>query len=198
MRDLFRALCFVSLAMFPVSSKAVRPDSVDSSVAQAEVEAEFHRLSDRLEKLVKRNHWAGADRIYRQLRDLGIELSLSQLLIGAQLERKKGDVAASYECLRKIARKEGSREVIDWLVALDQNYGRVRLRFHKTLKAELQIEGALFLPDQQAALSHAQGVLEEAGRFEGFLPVGRYRLGGQNFEVGAGLHVLELALEPVD
>jgi hypothetical protein len=160
--------------------------------------AEYRRLSERLHRLAKKNNLNGMRRIYLLLEVLELPLSYADLLVGAQIHRANGDVAASYACLKEAARLQGTREVIDWLVAIDRQYGRVALRLGQGLPGGLDVERPPSLPDEKAAIALARKRIQESGGFEGFLPEGIYSLAGQRFEVRTGPHTLELRLRPRD
>ena len=130
---------------------------------------------------------------------LRAKLAFSELLIGAQVYRSRGNVGASYEALKRAARTNGTREVIDWLVAIDEQYGRVELRVPTSRKqpsgSRLVLHGAgLLLPDQIAAVDFANQALGQEGAFLGLLPVGKYRLDGTEFAVKKNAQVVRLNL----
>ena len=152
-------------------------------VGTAVVDAEYNRLADRLARLAKKGHWTGAERVYRQLSQLGRPLAHPELLTCAEVERRAGNMQATYDCLRQAAKVEGTREVIDWLVSLEEQTGRVRIVLRDGESPELVPAAPLFLPEQQAALSLANQRLREQRNFEGRLPVGRYSLGPEEFRV---------------
>ena len=162
----------------------------------AVLEAEYLRLSDRLSRMARKGQWAGADRIYRKIQALGVSLSFRDLVVGAQVERNAGNIQATYECLREAAKIEGTREVIDWLVALDGQTGEVHLSLGQSSFQELSTSQPAFLPEHQQAVAFAQAALKERGVFIGRLPVGAYTLGQRSFEVVSGEKVVLEDLSP--
>lgn len=160
--------------------------------------AEYSRLTDRLRYLSKKNNVNATRKIYTDLEALGMPLAYADLIIGAQLFRSEGNIAASYLRLTQAARIEGTREVIDWLVGIDSEYGRVILRVEKGLEEGLGNEQAIILPDKKAALNYANSELSKNLMFEGFLPRGSYTLANQSFEVRTGLSPLDLNLRLSD
>ena len=149
------------------------------------LDAEYNRLSDKLSRLVKRGHWEGADRVFRQIVALNRPLALPELLTCAEIERRAGNLQGTYDCLRGAAKLNGTREVIDWLVALEEQTGRVRIVLERGQRADLEAEGPVFLPEHQKAIDFAGQVLSDRRTFEGRLPVGRYTGSAQGFEVVA-------------
>lgn len=175
---------FASVSAMTVSSARDRGE-MNSAFESQVASAEYNRLSERLSRLAKKGHWGGADRIYRDLRALDSALSYRDLFIGAQVERRRGNVQAAYKCLRDAAKIEGTREVIDWLVALEEQYGPVSVTLERQADSRLVPEGPMFLPEHQKAIDYAQSLLLANRAFEGLLPVGGYTVGGQRIEVRA-------------
>jgi hypothetical protein len=187
---------FFGVPTAQAGSTGAKLDYVTPAPAQAGAHrlAEYNRLADRLHYLAKKNNSKATTKIYLELAALGFPLSYADLLIGAQVFRSMGDVGASYACLEKAAKIQGTREVIDWLVAIDSQYGRVKLQVQDGMLRAIDPEIPVILPDQKAAIALAQASLEENGQFNGFLPRGTYRLADQRFEVRSGKHTLELRL----
>lgn len=196
-------LCLFLLSGVPsaqAGSAGAPLDYVTPAPEQAEAHrlAEYKRLSDRLHYLAKKNNSKATAKIYSDLAALGFPLSYADLLIGAQIFRYRGDVESNYACLETAAKIQGTREVIDWLVAIDSQYGRVVLQVEDGMVWEIRPEMPVILPDQKAAITLAQAALMEKGQFKGFLPRGAYRLAGQRFEVRPGKHTLDLRLHHAD
>ena len=109
--------------------------------AKDAVEAEHERLSDEIEKLAQRQVWSGVERKFEELEGLeSVQLTFDDLLHGAHAARELGDVAAAYERLKQAAKVEGTKEVVDWLWDIDQNYGFVELVSVPPRSAVLQAE----------------------------------------------------------
>jgi hypothetical protein len=187
------------LSMMQTAGAGPLSNSLDYTTPAPEQEgafriAEYSRLQDRLQYLSKKNNMNATRKIYQKLEALGLPLGHTELLIGAQLHRHDGNVAAAYSCLTQAARIEGTREVIDWLVGIDQQYGRVLLHVMKGFGEGVLPANAVIFPDQKAAIAFANKEIDEKLAFDGFLPHGVYTLNGQSFEVSAGGDVLELSL----
>jgi hypothetical protein len=161
-------------------------------------QAEYRRLTDRLRYLWKKNNVNATRKIYTELEALGMPLTYTDLIIGAQLFRSEGNIAEAYLRLTQAARLTGTREVIDWLVAIDSEYGQVVLRVEKDFQKGLSAEQAIILPDKKAALNYANSELSKNLIFEGFLPRGSYTVAKHSFEVRAGLSPLELNIGASD
>jgi hypothetical protein len=188
------------MSVVEAGSTGSKLDYVTPEPAQAKAHrvAEYQRLADRLHYLAKKNNSKITQKIYLELAALGLPLSYADLLIGAQVHRSQGNVKEAYDCLKQAARLQGTREVIDWLVAIDSQYGRVLLEVEKGMERVLKPERVPILPDQKAAIATAQTFLTDSGKFDGFLPRGVYTLAGQRFEIRSGQHTLELRLRQMD
>lgn len=163
--------------------------------ADARVQAEYRRLSGELRSLARRQHWAGAERAYQELAALGLPIALEDLVAGGEAARALGELGLAYERLAAAARLDGRREIVDWLWAVDQQYGRVRLRVEPAGAAGVLTAAAPpILPEPRLCVEVAQRRLAEAGVFEGLLPAGSYTLGGQRFEVQPGAPPLVLTV----
>ena len=153
------------------------------------VEAERARVADDLAKLVQRQVWAGAERKYRELAGLGVQLGLDEHLSGATAARELGDIQSAYERLKLAAAVKSTKAVVDWLWDLENNYGHVELLTAPSRSAELAIDVQPFDPTQRKALETAIRVAKQDGSFSGMLPKGAYRFAGQPFTVEPGLSV---------
>ena len=150
-------------------------------------EAEQIRLTEEMRTLARRNIWVGVDRMYRHLSELGAELTSTQHLQGAHAAQDLGDIQSCYERLRSAARLEPTKEVIDWLWAIDTAFGEVEITAAPgvTLSAAEQPLDAV----HRKAIEKAAAALQEDGRFVGRLPAGHYSVGGEVLEVTSGRRV---------
>ena len=183
---LILTICFVTSR---TSSADESEESTDTAAAQAEAEAEHIRLSVEMERLAQRLTWNGVERKYLLLLELGVELNHSDHLHGAYAARELGDVAACYERLRAAAARDASKEVIDWLWDIDNNYGHVSLSTSPPRAAILTMNELPFDPNQRRAVDAAVALVREDGTFSGLLPRGPYAFAGQSFTVEPGISV---------
>lgn len=152
-------------------------------------QAEHDRLSDEMDRLAERKVWTGVERKFGELTALGTELSLEEWMLGAYSARELGDVLASYERLKRAARIKGTKEIVDWLWDLDNNYGHVELVAVPARAATLEASVMPFDPNQRKAVDAAVKRSKQDGRFVGMLPKGEYVFSGQKFEVVPGISV---------
>lgn len=160
-----------------------------SAWAKDAVEAEHQRLSDEIEKLAKRQVWTGVERKYRDLERLGTEPTFEDLVYGATAARELGDVKRSYERLKLAVRLQGTKEIVDWLWDIDNNYGSVELLTVPSRSAELTMAELPFDPNQRKAVEAAQESARQDGIFVGMLPKGDYVFATQRFTVEPGVSV---------
>ncbi|MCK6524440.1 hypothetical protein L6R49_23795 [Myxococcota bacterium] len=186
------------LFVIPVASAAEEGAPAVSARDEAYRKAEAKRLSDELEKLVRRQAWAGAARTYAELEALGLPLGVDELYAGALTARQLGEMGLVYERLLAAAKLDGRREIVDWLWAIDTGYGRVTVIGDPSAPPTLTADAPPLLPEQRACIETAQRHLAESARFEGLLPAGTYRVNGAPIEVTPGAEpiVLDLAPEP--
>lgn len=184
--------------VIPVVSAAEEGAPAVSARDEAYRKAEAKRLSDELEKLVRRQAWAGAARTYGELEALGLPLGVDELYAGALTARQLGEMALVYERLLAAAKLDGRREIVDWLWAIDTGYGPVTLAGDPEAPPTLSADTPPMLPEQRACVETAQRHLAETGRFDGLLPAGTYRVNGVPVEVipGAAPVVLDLTPAP--
>jgi hypothetical protein len=179
---------------------AVSADDAGAPAVSARDEAyrkaEAKRLSDELEKLVRRQAWAGAARTYTELEALGLPLGVDDLYAGALTARQLGEMALVYERLLAASKLDGRREIVEWLWAIDTGYGRVTVAGDPAAPPTLSAETPPLLPEQRACLETAQRHLTETGRFDGLLPAGGYRVNGVLIEVIPGEDPVVLDLTP--
>lgn len=159
-------------------------------MAKDAVQAEHERLSDEIEKLASRQVWAGVERKFSELEKLeDVQPTFEDLLHGAHAARELGDVAAAYERLKQAAKLEGSKEVVDWLWDIDQNYGFVELVSVPPRSAVLSAELMPFDPNARKAVDAAIESARQDGIFVGMLPKGSYEFAAQPFRVEPGVNV---------
>lgn len=162
------------------SAQAQQPDPA--------VAAEHSRLSSEMQRLAARETWDGVEALYRQLSDLqtdGAVLSTAEHLLGAQAARAHGDVAATLARLRSARAAGEAEQSPGWIADIQANYGLVVLSVPTRHREDFAVaaERLPFQSDQRFAIEHASESIAEEALFEGYLPVGRYTLGGTPFTV---------------
>ena len=127
---------------------AAGPAAADDAVH----EAERVRLSQDIKQLAQREAWTGVERKFEELELLGTTMSFDDLYRGACAARALGDVAAAYDRLKAAAAVDPRRDVLDWLYAIDNHYGRVELLVIPPRNASLDIAEMPFDPADRAAV----------------------------------------------
>jgi hypothetical protein len=174
LRSLFFAIAVVCAA-------PARADDVNS--------AEHDRIADEMSKLAQRQIWPGVERKYQELLKLGTALNLQDHIHGAMAAREAGDVLAAYDRLKEAVKIKATREVVDWLWDIDNNYGLVELVSVPARSAALDAGELPFDPNHRRAVEAAIEVARKDGVFIGMLPRGEYTFAGQKFSVTPGLAV---------
>lgn len=160
-----------------------------SAAADGRSEAEHLRLSGELDQLSDRQLWQGVDRKFLEIEKLGVDLTYDDLLHGAYSARALGSMSEAYTRLKRAAKLDASKEVMDWLYAIDMNFGSVDLLRTPKKGDVLSVEELPFDPDQRAAVEKAITLVETSGLYSGLLPRGSYVFCGQPFDVQPGVAV---------
>lgn len=149
---------------------------------EASAQAEYVRLSDDLDRLMQKNAWAGVERTYAKMAELGIPLSFEDYVAGAHAARQAGDVTAARERLTHANALREERDVLDWLWEMDSQYGQVSLKgdLGAVTLAAVQMP---FDPLMAKSVQFAEAKVAETGVFEGFLPAGTYAFAGITVKV---------------
>ncbi|MDP2311379.1 MAG: hypothetical protein Q8P41_00625 [Pseudomonadota bacterium] len=158
-------------------------------------EAEHIRLSGDIEQLAGRQLWTGVEKKFAELQKLGIEMSYDDLLHGAYAARALGNAQNAYDRLKIAARLKGTREVVDWLYAIDANYGQVTLIATPPRGVTLEVSEVPFDPDQRICVEASIERVKKEGGFTGLLPRGTYTFNGQRFTVEPGI-ALRIEVSP--
>lgn len=157
-----------------------------------DVVAERKRLEDELVKLAQRNTWAGVDRTYRRLVDLGTELPSEDHLLGAQAAQSLGDARlAWYRLRRAISDPDAPRTNAYYaaeqqLEVMNTSYGLVSLYVGEGAVPALYREQMPFGQQERDAIIAAQKSVSATRAFRGMLPVGEYSIDTVKFEVKPG------------
>lgn len=151
--------------------------------------AEARRLSQDIRQLAAREAWVGVERKFQELAALGVPLSYEDWWRGAQAARALGRVDEVYTRLQAAAALDPTREALDWLYAIDSNYGHVSLRAEPPRGVGLVVAEMPFDPDARLAVEWAVAEVGRAAAFEGLLPRGRYDFAAHPFVVEPGVSV---------
>ena len=156
--------------------------------------AEQHRLEGELLSLAARTHWSGVDGTYRRLLALpGAPLSYEDHWLGAQAAEALGEPAEVYRRLQAAIALDATDAALDWSARILINSGAVSLQVPgggALVALDMPLE-----PDWRHTVEVAQAALRTQGAYAGLLPLGRYTLNGQPFEV-VGEPRVELHLRP--
>ena len=155
--------------------------------------AEGFRLLQEMDRLVAKGAWGGVERAYINLCALdGMPVSPEVHLLAAQASRQRGDLTTTWVRLKRVLEIDGLHEAAHLQIAtIEVNYAYVTVKIHRRWKGDRTLEALDlgFTPEYHTVVGLARGSLEETGRYDGLLPLGRYRLGYEDFEVIGGLPV---------
>lgn len=156
-----------------------------------EARAEAVRLADELPRLARKGAWTGVERGYLQLLALerdGQAVSHDAHVLGAQAARARGDVYETWLRLQRALAVENDLDTRTWLATLEATHGRVVIEVSTLARGEVTLESLDPISDPDAARTVARAATElsERRRFDGLLPLGRYRVGSAGFDVYGG------------
>lgn len=158
-------------------------------------QAEAARLREELVRLAEKNSWVGVDRTYEALLALRVDVTPAEHLLGGQAALARGDALLGWYRLRRMpeitpstpADQVSAIETAASDVAnLESRFGKVALcvgpgRLPVLVRAEMP-----FAQLEKDAITAVAQQIREGGCYRGLLPIGRYELDGQAFEVVAG------------
>lgn len=172
---------------------AAEPDELVQVDASAEevARSEYERLRQELDRLAKRNAWAGVERTFAKMVATGVSPRFDDLKIAAHAAQAAGDIGEARDRLARAASIKEDKEVLDWLWSIDSNYGPVYFAGNPG-KVELAPKVMPFDPVQSKAVQFAAAQVEETGIFEGLLPRGDYLFGGREIDVGTSIRKVDL------
>ncbi len=176
-------ISWLTLALCSAVAGEDEPTPLDPALLGAEHE----RLEGEMEQLARRQIWAGLEDKFLELEELGVELRYDNLIHGAHAARARGDVQATWERLQAASLIQRDDQLLDWLRAIESEYGQVVLSTSPVRSAMLEAKALPFAPDRRAAVEYAVQVLAAEGAFEGRLPAGEYTLSGTTFLVEPGI-----------
>lgn len=163
--------------------------------ARADDTAEAARLGEELVRLAEKNSWTGVDRTYEQLLALDAPKSAAQHLIGGQAALVRGDALLAWYRFERVATptpstppdevaayENASREA----KSIEDRFGKVALcvgpgRLRVLVRPEMP-----FAQIEKDAIALVAQRIRDTGCYRGLLPVGRYELDGQPFELAGG------------
>lgn len=153
-------------------------------------EAEIKRLQTELHTLARRSTWTGVDRTYRALVDLGVPLAGADHLAGYQAALQQGEPLLALYRVSRVTASEGEED--SWNEAqrvrttLTEQYGLVAFVVPEGREPTLERLQMPFAPDQRAAIERATVLLKERRELRTLLPIGRYLVAGEPFDVAGG------------
>jgi hypothetical protein len=157
---------------------------------QRTIEGErYVQLQEEIGQFLRRNAWKGVEAAYQEMLGLGeqgVPVLCEDHLHGARAARQLGNAAAVHQRLMLAVHAAPSEEAVQWLNDLEHNYGRVSIRVQGREPTPLEPAAMPFAPDRRAAVLYAQEQLEDHAVFEGLLPAGVYRIGGELLVVAPG------------
>ncbi len=156
-------------------------------------DAEARRLVTEMHKLAGRNAWGGASRAYSALLVVpNVDIDMDTHLLGVQAAKADGDVVATWKRLRHILTLDPLNEdLIMQMAVLEANYGPVSLKVHPRFDGEATLTGQDmgFNPEYSAVFEYAKAAIAKHGSYTGPLPLGRYELAHEHFEIIGGPEV---------
>lgn len=152
-------------------------------------QASYQQLQEEMRHLATRNAWKGVDAAFLRMEALqgaGAVLTGADLLAAAQASRALGDVRTLRDRLVRSLTIQPSPEVVEWLNAVEAGYGAVSLRREIPDAAPVQPVDPPFSPEERNAIDFGNQALEAEAAFDGWLPTGLYRFGGEVLLVTPG------------
>ena len=191
-----RTLLTIAVLLTAPSALAGKADRTSTS--------ERSRLEQELDSLAVKNAWAGVERAYTKLVELGEPIPITAHLLGAHAARDRGDTLATLMRLKAATRAgagtlvEPGTPIDDAMQAVDDlesRYGRVRIRIAAPHPPALIRPEPPFAPDERASIDHARERLADGRSFRGMIPTGQYEIDGFRFEVAGGPNFQDITLE---
>ncbi|MCP4738240.1 MAG: hypothetical protein GY873_29020, partial [Bosea sp.] len=121
-----------------------------------------------------------------------------------QAAQQRGDVVATRMRLEAALAQWSTDLARNWLANINANFGQIAITLPTRGRAAMaiSIDEMPFEPERRLAIDFAQQQLDTDRSFEGYLPIGRYRIGDQSFTVISGRRILveasRSAPEPTD
>jgi hypothetical protein len=165
--------------------------STMSAAADAN-EAELVRLTAELKKHLSKNQNKGANDAYEAILKLKkVTVPADVHYMGGLASRALGDLIAAMTRFEKAA-AGGLAEAKEEVAAIKSRFGQVEIAKQKKENRELTIDEPPFDPIARGAVDFAKAAVADKGKFEGWLPVGSYKLGSKSFTVTANAKTLKV------
>ena len=166
---------------------------LESEASHKRGEAEYYRLRDELQVFASKNAWTAVERVFRKIKKTEHPLGQLDWLAGARSAQFLGNVKATYFRLSKAINIAEDQMVLDWLWAIDQEYGQLFVAADVGT-ATLEPEKTPFDPTHKKAISFAQSRVNETGVFDGYLPEGVYHFSGHRIVVNPHASAMRIDL----
>ncbi|MEZ4319525.1 MAG: hypothetical protein R3F61_18560 [Myxococcota bacterium] len=157
-------------------------------------EAEVLRLTEEIARLSQKTAWPGVERKYEALLEIKkVRISAETHLHAAHAAQARGDIAtANIRANRALTAAESDpasvQKASEWLADFLVNYGEASLELSVAFKGEPTIESRdpVFSPKVRTILAFASSELSANRVFQGYLPIGRYKVGDEVFDIDGG------------
>lgn len=187
---------------------------VQEAVASEAADAERYRLEMELDRHARALRWKGVERTYEKLLGLQVPVSTHAHYTAALSSESQGDVTETWTRLERAIRHENAlgvqpdgdgftpsasvpvevdltepqtKRAFEHYDGLTQRYGRVSIVVGKGRIAVLVRMGAKpFGSVERKAITSGQKALAQEHRYVGLLPVGKYMVDGEIFDVVPG------------
>lgn len=144
-------------------------------------EAEAERLTSEIAMLEQRGAWKGVDRAYQRALATEEPLPEEVHVAGARASLQAGNADEARERLLSAYEVNRTPSLLEWLTTFSREYSRLHIRVDPGVT--LEIERRHFDPDRARIVDRAAEILSATQRFDGLLPVGRYRAGSFWFKI---------------
>lgn len=173
--------------------------------------AERYRLETELDRHAGATRWKGVERTYQKLLELQVPLHTQAHYTAALAAESQGNVTQTWLRLERAIRHENALELppdengfsiaatvpeevdlsseavqaaTQTYNSLNSRYGRATISVAKgRLPALIRMGAKPFGSTERGAITIGQQILAESGRFVGLLPVGKYMVDGEMFEI---------------
>ncbi len=163
-----------------------------TTAAHAADDPEVRRLAQSMDKLAQKNAWDGVERAYEQIEGLGGTSNRATVSLGAEAARNRGDVSAHLARLKTAQDLSGEPDTASAIASVRGEFGSLAIVCRASDCPAVVPVVEPFRPDLKNAIAFANAGLTDKGKFEGYLPVGSYAFGHQNFEVFANVEALRI------
>lgn len=212
----------VQLATLLVLATAVGLHPTPAQAGGQESAAERYRLETEMDRHAGAARWAGVERSYAKLLQLQIPLATQTHYTAALSAESRGDVLETWLRLERALRHKNALEVpvddegfslastvpaevdrasevvqkaMATYTSLGERYGRVSITVEKgRIPALVRLGAKPFGSTERGAIATGQETLAKEERFVGMLPIGKYMVDGEMFEIQSGeLRVVTVA-----